>query len=54
MDFLTPEGHRFGGIRDFMVKRAPRQALLRGLGADASRLLYRVTWRELAVETPGS
>ncbi|MGE0059761.1 MAG: SDR family NAD(P)-dependent oxidoreductase, partial [Dehalococcoidia bacterium] len=53
MDFLTPEGRRFGGVRNFTVKRAPRQALLRGLGADSSRLLYRITWRELALETPG-
>ena len=29
-----------GGIREFTVKRAPREALLRGLGGDATRLLY--------------
>jgi len=44
--FLDAEGRELGGIDNFVVKRAPRQALLRGLGADASRLLYRLTWRE--------
>ena len=36
-----------GGIREFTVKRAPREALLRGLGGDATRLLYTVGWHEV-------
>ncbi|MEO7275553.1 MAG: type I polyketide synthase, partial [Vicinamibacterales bacterium] len=47
LDFLSSDGVRLGGIKNFVVKRAPRQALLRGLGGDATRLLYRVLWREL-------
>ena len=35
-----------GGIREFTVKRAPREALLRSLGGDATRLLYSIGWRE--------
>lgn len=46
LDFLDRDGRRLGGIREFTVKRAPREALLRGLGADATRLLYRLGWRE--------
>jgi thioester reductase-like protein len=52
VDLIAPDGRRLGGIRNFIVKRAPRQALLRGLGVDSSRLLYRVAWRELPVTTP--
>ena len=36
-----------GGIREFTVKRAPREALLRGLGGDATRLLYTLGWHEV-------
>lgn len=46
LEFLDRDGRDLGGIREFTVKRAPREALLRGLGADASRLLYRLGWRE--------
>ncbi|ABM11841.1 type I polyketide synthase [Mycolicibacterium vanbaalenii] len=46
LDFLDHDGRNLGGIREFTVKRAPREALLRGLGADATRLIYRVGWRE--------
>ena len=46
IDFLDTEGRRLGGITEFTVKRAPREALLRGLGGDATRLLYTVGWHE--------
>ena len=46
LDFVDRDGRRLGGISEFTVKRAPREALLRGLGIDATRLLYRLGWRE--------
>ncbi len=46
IDFLDRDGHRLGGITEFTVKRAPREALLRGLGGDTTRLLYTVGWHE--------
>jgi NADPH:quinone reductase-like Zn-dependent oxidoreductase/short-subunit dehydrogenase/acyl carrier protein len=46
LHFLSTDGRHLGGIKNFIVKRAPRQALLRGLGADSGRLLYRLNWRE--------
>ncbi|MEW5812160.1 MAG: type I polyketide synthase [Actinomycetota bacterium] len=49
LDFVDRDGTRLGGIREFTVKRAPREALLRGLGGDASRLLYTVGWHEVPV-----
>ncbi|ULP37116.1 SDR family NAD(P)-dependent oxidoreductase [Mycolicibacterium rufum] len=55
LDFVDRDGNRLGGIREFTVKRAPREALLRGLGGDATRLLYTVGWHEVphpAVEAP--
>jgi acyl transferase domain-containing protein/D-arabinose 1-dehydrogenase-like Zn-dependent alcohol dehydrogenase/acyl carrier protein len=48
IDFLDRDGHRLGGITEFTVKRAPREALLRGLGGDATRLLYTLGWHESA------
>ncbi len=48
IDFIDRDGHRLGGISEFTVKRAPREALLRGLGGDTSRLLYTVGWHEAA------
>ena len=48
IDFVDPSGRRLGGIRDFTVKRAPREALLRGLGGDTTRLLYTLGWHETA------
>lgn len=47
LDFVDRDGHQLGGIREFTVKRAPREALLRGLGADATRLLYTLGWHEV-------
>ena len=38
-----------GGISGFTVKRAPREALLRGLGGDATRLLYTLGWHEVPI-----
>lgn len=32
LDYLDRDGRHLGGIREFTVKRAPREALLRGLG----------------------
>jgi acyl transferase domain-containing protein/D-arabinose 1-dehydrogenase-like Zn-dependent alcohol dehydrogenase/acyl carrier protein len=48
IDFLDREGRRLGGISEFTVKRAPREALLRGLGGDATKLLYTLGWQESA------
>ncbi|WP_082973512.1 type I polyketide synthase [Mycobacterium sp. E2327] len=47
LDFVDRDGRRLGGIREFTVKRAPREALLRGLGGDATRLLYTLGWHEV-------
>ena len=47
LDFVDRDGRQLGGIREFTVKRAPREALLRGLGGDATRLLYTVGWHEV-------
>lgn len=47
LDFVDRGGRHLGGIREFTVKRAPREALLRGLGGDATRLLYTVGWHEV-------
>ena len=47
IDFIDRDGHHLGGIREFTVKRAPREALLRGLGGDATRLLYTLGWHEM-------
>ncbi|MDR3662956.1 MAG: SDR family NAD(P)-dependent oxidoreductase [Mycobacterium sp.] len=48
IDFLDRDGKRLGGITEFTVKRAPREALLRGLGGDTTRLLYTLGWQEVA------
>ncbi len=45
--FVDRDGRQLGGIREFTVKRAPREALLRGLGGDATRLLYTLGWHEV-------
>src|SRR5262249_37766889 len=47
LDFVDRNGRNLGGIREFTVKRAPRDALLRGLGGDATRLLYTLGWQEV-------
>ncbi|MHC9295312.1 SDR family NAD(P)-dependent oxidoreductase [Mycobacterium sp. LTG2003] len=47
LDYLDRDGRRLGGVREFTVKRAPREALLRGLGGDATRLLYTLGWHEV-------
>ncbi|UXA18377.1 type I polyketide synthase [Mycobacterium sp. SMC-4] len=47
LDFLDRDGRLLGGIREFTVKRAPREALLRGLGGNATRLLYTLGWHEV-------
>ncbi|WP_237572908.1 type I polyketide synthase [Mycolicibacterium lacusdiani] len=49
LDFVDRDGRHLGGIREFTVKRAPREALLRGLGGDATRLLYTLGWHEVPV-----
>ncbi|MGN6334763.1 type I polyketide synthase [Mycobacterium sp.] len=46
--FVDRDGNELGGIREFTVKRAPREALLRGLGGDATRLLYTLGWHEVS------
>lgn len=48
IDFVDRDGRLLGGIREFTVKRAPREALLRGLGGDSTRLLYTLGWQEAA------
>ncbi|WP_105347906.1 type I polyketide synthase [Mycobacterium sp. ITM-2016-00318] len=50
LDFVDRDGRLLGGIREFTVKRAPREALLRGLGGDATRLLYTVGWHEVPLQ----
>lgn len=52
LDFVDRDGNRLGGIREFTVKRAPREALLRGLGGDTGRLLYTVGWHEVPLPEP--
>ncbi|MGD9621705.1 MAG: type I polyketide synthase [Mycolicibacterium sp.] len=47
LDFIDRAGRQLGGIREFTVKRAPREALLRGLGGDATRLIYTLGWHEV-------
>ena len=47
LDFVDRDGRELGGIREFTVKRAPREALLRGLGGDATRNLYTFGWQEV-------
>ncbi|OBG29797.1 type I polyketide synthase [Mycobacterium sp. 852002-51057_SCH5723018] len=47
LDFVSRDGRQLGRIREFTVKRAPREALLRGLGGDATRLLYTLGWHEV-------
>lgn len=55
LDFVDRDGRHLGGIREFTVKRAPREALLRGLGGDATRLLYTLGWQEMPpVEAGGA
>ncbi|CDO30784.1 type I polyketide synthase [Mycolicibacterium porcinum] len=49
LDYLDRDGSYLGGVRDFTVKRAPREALLRGLGGDATRLMYTLGWHEVPV-----
>ncbi len=51
LDFVDRDGRQLGGIREFTVKRAPREALLRGLGGDATRLLYTLGWHEVPPPT---
>ncbi|MEB4211545.1 type I polyketide synthase [Mycobacterium sp. 94-17] len=48
LDFVDRDGNELGGIHEFTVKRAPREALLRGLGGDATRLLYTLGWHEVS------
>ncbi|BBY58767.1 putative polyketide synthase [Mycolicibacterium sarraceniae] len=48
LDFVDRDGRVLGGISEFTVKRAPREALLRGLGGDSTRLLYTLGWQEIA------
>jgi acyl transferase domain-containing protein/acyl carrier protein len=52
LDFVDRDGRQLGGIREFTVKRAPREALLRGLGGDVTRLLYTLGWHEVPQPAP--
>src|SRR4051812_43465114 len=54
LDLLDRDGRQLGGIREFTVKRAPREALLRGLGGDSTRLLYTLGWHEVPPPASGS
>ncbi|MGO9510380.1 MAG: SDR family NAD(P)-dependent oxidoreductase [Mycobacterium sp.] len=51
--FVDRDGRDLGGIRQFVVKRAPREALLRGLGGDPTRILYTLGWREVPLPASG-
>lgn len=53
LDFVDRDNRYLGGIREFTVKRAPREALLRGLGGDSARLLYSLGWHELPAPPSG-
>jgi len=53
LDFVDRDGRELGGIREFTVKRAPREALLRGLGGDATRNLYTLGWEEVPPPASG-
>ena len=52
LDYIDRDGRNLGGIREFTVKRAPREALLRGLGGDATRSLYTLGWHEVPPPAP--
>ena len=54
LDFVDRDGRQLGEIRDFAVKRAPREALLRGLGGDATRNLYTLGWQEMPAPESGN
>ncbi|WP_343574527.1 type I polyketide synthase [Mycobacterium sp.] len=54
LDFVDRDGRQLGEIREFTVKRAPREALLRGLGGDGTRNLYTLGWQEIAPPAPGT
>ncbi len=43
-------GQWFGEIRGFILKEAPREALLRKLTVDISGLLYKERWQQLPIE----
>ncbi|HUB57786.1 MAG TPA: SDR family NAD(P)-dependent oxidoreductase, partial [Mycobacterium sp.] len=53
LDYIDRDGRNLGGIRGFTVKRAPREALLRGLGGGATRLLYTLGWHEVPLPPAG-
>jgi NADPH:quinone reductase-like Zn-dependent oxidoreductase len=53
IDFVSRDCRHLGGIREFTVKRAPREALLRGIAGDATRLLYTLGWHEVPPQPPG-
>jgi NADPH:quinone reductase-like Zn-dependent oxidoreductase len=53
LEFVDRAGRPLGELREFTVKRAPREALLRGLGGDATRLLHTLDWREVPTPAPG-
>ncbi|MDO8300149.1 hypothetical protein, partial [Lacisediminimonas sp.] len=50
--FTDAEGLVFGGIAGFVIKRAPRQAMLRELGSGVARLLHGVRWQDVAAVPP--
>ena len=54
LDFVDRDGRQLGEIREFTVKRAPREALLRGLGGDATRNLYTLGWQEVPPPASGN
>ncbi|MCV7223754.1 type I polyketide synthase [Mycolicibacterium elephantis] len=53
LEFVDRDGRLLGEIREFAVKRAPREALLRGLGGDATRNLYTMGWQEMPTPVEG-
>jgi acyl transferase domain-containing protein/acyl carrier protein len=54
LDYIDRDGRLVGGIKGFTVKRAPREALLRGLGGDGTRLLYTLGWHEVPLAPPSA
>jgi acyl transferase domain-containing protein len=51
---VDPYGNRFGLIEGFTLKRAPREAFLRGLHQTSDRLLYHVRWQPAALPRPAT
>jgi myxalamid-type polyketide synthase MxaB len=52
LQLLDEEGRVLGELLGLVVKRAPREALLRSLRPETANWLYRLEWRELPAQEP--